>query len=69
MAVQPVYELLRKSFLRNKNPVNRLSSLNLQSFRALHVDGRNRLSTFWVPTGGIAPQTAEDGRLMHIFVY
>lgn len=60
MAVQPVYELLHKSFLRNKNPVNRLSSLSLQSFRALHVDGRNRLSTFWVPTGGIAPQTAED---------
>ena len=37
MAVQPVYGLLRKSFLRSKNPVNRLSSLSLQSFRALHV--------------------------------
>ena len=37
MAVQPVYGLSRKSFLRSKNPVNRLSSLSLQSFRALHV--------------------------------
>jgi hypothetical protein len=43
MAVQPVYKLLRKSFLRNKNPVNRLSSLSLQSFRALHVSTLARI--------------------------
>ena len=50
MAVQPVYQLLRKSFLRNKNPVNKLSSLSLQSFRALHVSPLTKIFVcFLVP--------------------
>ncbi|OCK78928.1 prolyl-tRNA synthetase [Lepidopterella palustris CBS 459.81] len=59
MSNRPVHGLLSKSLSGPKTHIKRY--INSPCFRSLHVDGRNRLSTFWAPTGGISPTAEEDG--------
>ncbi|KAF2842391.1 prolyl-tRNA synthetase [Patellaria atrata CBS 101060] len=52
--------LLRNTSLRSLKPSQSGITFQYQNVRTLHIDGRNRLSTFWAPTQGTAGSGSED---------